>query len=324
MKKKNKYGLSRHIPESIAREIRIRSKFGCVICRSAIYQYEHISPPFSEAKEHNPNNMCLLCGRCHDKVTKRQISKETVRNAYEQTQSENEIRRPFDDLVLSGKTMTVCLGSSVFHGASTLIEVDGNSVLSIEPPEVGAAFPTLTGHFSDRSGKEIFRIIKNVWYGPFNPWDMTIVGNVVTIRSAPKEVALKLIIEPPDRIVVEHLDMKCGDAFLRFRKDTLEVGKRVPRVEYLVGIESFICHTPDIGIKIDSRNINNPKFEEVKIHGDNGIIIEGMGISLGVRPNGMTIRKFYLEMATKTYTKRLTFPLVNDLKGHIQMLPPRL
>jgi magnesium chelatase family protein len=47
----NKHGLSRTIPAEIRREIRQRSKFGCVICRNAIYTYEHIDPTFVNAKE---------------------------------------------------------------------------------------------------------------------------------------------------------------------------------------------------------------------------------------------------------------------------------
>ena len=41
---KNRHGLSRHIPASVTREVRQRSKFGCVMCRIGFYEYEHINP----------------------------------------------------------------------------------------------------------------------------------------------------------------------------------------------------------------------------------------------------------------------------------------
>lgn len=66
----NKHGFSRYIPQETKLEIRRRSKFGCVVCRCAFYQYEHIIPEYHDADEHNPDNMCLLCGHCHDKVTR--------------------------------------------------------------------------------------------------------------------------------------------------------------------------------------------------------------------------------------------------------------
>ena len=60
---KNDHGLSRHIPEDVKREVRQRSRFGCVIpgCRRAFYEYEHIEPEFKDAKSHDPAAICLVC-----------------------------------------------------------------------------------------------------------------------------------------------------------------------------------------------------------------------------------------------------------------------
>jgi hypothetical protein len=66
----NKYGLSRVIPADIAREIRKRCGFGCVNCGSALYHYEHMIPEFSEASQHIAEKITLLCGTCHDYVTR--------------------------------------------------------------------------------------------------------------------------------------------------------------------------------------------------------------------------------------------------------------
>ena len=65
----NKHDLSRAIPAKVKLDVRQRSKFGCVICRSAVCQYEHIDPEFADAKSHEAEHICLLCGSCHDKVT---------------------------------------------------------------------------------------------------------------------------------------------------------------------------------------------------------------------------------------------------------------
>ena len=86
MSEVNKYGLSRYIPSDVRREVRQRSKFGCVICRRGFYQYEHIDPPFDDATEHNPSHICCLCGSCHDSVTRGHISKEAIKAEYQRIQ----------------------------------------------------------------------------------------------------------------------------------------------------------------------------------------------------------------------------------------------
>jgi len=37
----------------VAREVRQRCGFGCVICGSAIADYEHFAPPFKDARQHS-------------------------------------------------------------------------------------------------------------------------------------------------------------------------------------------------------------------------------------------------------------------------------
>ena len=83
MPMQNQYGLSIKRPAGVERQVRKNSKFGCVVCRSAFYQYEHIDPVFADAREHNPDHMCLLCGGCHHKVTIGHLSKSSVARHYE-------------------------------------------------------------------------------------------------------------------------------------------------------------------------------------------------------------------------------------------------
>lgn len=44
----------------------------------AVCVYEHIDPEFKDAQEHDPACMALLCGGCHDRVTRGYLSKQTV------------------------------------------------------------------------------------------------------------------------------------------------------------------------------------------------------------------------------------------------------
>ena len=79
---KNKHGLSRTIREDVKLQIRQNSKFGCVICRAAIYTYEHIEPVFVDAKEHDPDNMCLLCPNHQAESTSGVLSKNRIKAMY--------------------------------------------------------------------------------------------------------------------------------------------------------------------------------------------------------------------------------------------------
>ena len=83
----NQHGLSRYIPADVRRDVRHRSKFGCVVCRRGFYQYEHIDPPFEDAESHDPDHICCLCGSCHDSVTRGHLSKAMVIAAYRKVQA---------------------------------------------------------------------------------------------------------------------------------------------------------------------------------------------------------------------------------------------
>jgi len=117
---KNQHGLSRHIPSEVKRTVRQNSKFGCVICRSAICQYEHIIPSFADAQSHDPENMCLLCGTCHDKVTRGMLSKVTVSEARKHVLSRN-VKRPFENFDLTSNNVRIKFGSNIFDSPKSLI-----------------------------------------------------------------------------------------------------------------------------------------------------------------------------------------------------------
>ena len=60
----NRFGLGRDIPGTTKRIVRQRCGFGCVVCGAAFYQYEHVDPAFADARVHDPEKICLLCGGC--------------------------------------------------------------------------------------------------------------------------------------------------------------------------------------------------------------------------------------------------------------------
>ncbi|ABS09486.1 HNH endonuclease [Shewanella baltica] len=82
-KGKNKHGLSRYIRANVKETIRKDAGFGCVFCGCVLVEYEHIEPEFHNALEHDSERMTILCPMCHDKVTKKILSKNQVWSAKE-------------------------------------------------------------------------------------------------------------------------------------------------------------------------------------------------------------------------------------------------
>lgn len=320
----NRFGLSRNIPEEVRREVRRRSKFGCVICRCAFYQYEHIEPAFADAQVHDPAHICLLCGHCHDKVTRGALSKKTVTEKYECVRTSASVGRPFDEFDLNTNQIKVTLGACSFHNAQTLIQLDGHVALAIEPPEEGAAFPRLSGYFSDVQGNELFRIERNVWYGPATTWDLEVKGRVITLRLESGHVALRIEVNPPTDIHVQVLDMRLGNGHLILRENALIVGRISTDTLYYVGLGWLDCHGARIGVLVDTQNPPAPKMKGFAIRGGEGIFLEGTGVSVAVGAGRMILRDVRIEDTNRERTLLYHYPILGSLEGTVTQLPSRV
>ena len=285
----NRHGLQRHIPTDIALDIRRRSKFGCVVCRCAIYQYEYIDPEFSDAQTHEPDRICLLCGGCHDRVTRGRLSKETVKAKYLEIQTSSEIRRPFEELDLSAQNICVKLGTARFESARHLLRINGVDMLSITPPKDGSSFPSLNGVFCDRAGKEIFQITDNVWEGPTDAWDVRVAGQDVVVKVDGGRTALALTIAPPGEITIKQLDMYFDNCHVMCGEDGLMVGRVHGEKYAYVGLGNFTCQHAEIGVDVDGRGKGPPIPKGISIIGGDGVVLEGTGIRVGVNSGQMTV-----------------------------------
>lgn len=202
----NRFGLSRTIPDPIKREVRQRCGFGCVLCGMAVCQYEHIDPPFSEAKTHDPTAIALLCGSHHDKVSRGLMSKQTIKNALASPRALQH-GFSFDTFDVGSNAPSVRLGTLTALRPRTILRVFGENVIEVAPPEQTGGPFRISAVFSDKEGREIFRIKDNVWETPIGNWDVEIVGPRITLRSAPRALLLQLRVEPPDLLVIERLEM---------------------------------------------------------------------------------------------------------------------
>jgi hypothetical protein len=148
----NKFGLSRYIPAHVKREIRRRSRFGCVICRRGFYEYEHIDPPFEQAEKYDPDRMCCLCGSCHKGVTLRQISKEFVFAAYRRIASTpiNRVQPPSGPLDFHTGTAELSIGRLLYSPAvQTVLRYDGDDVIRVIPSKNLMEPGSISARFTD-------------------------------------------------------------------------------------------------------------------------------------------------------------------------------
>jgi len=117
---RNKHGLSRYIKTEVKEQIRREAGFGCVFCGCILVEYEHIEPEFHGAEVHDPTRMTLLCPICHDKVTKRIISKRKV---WEAKQNPKALERGYVNDMLMVATENL-----------ELLLLDDKTLLVWEPP----------------------------------------------------------------------------------------------------------------------------------------------------------------------------------------------
>jgi hypothetical protein len=202
----NVHGLSRTISESIKRQVRQECGFGCVICGLAIATYEHIDPPFNDAKEHDPSKMAYLCGSCHHRVTNGLWSKQKVMEARLDPWC-IRYHRCHDSFDISVPQPVIWLGPNEIININKILRVDDHVILSIDPPEQPGAPYSISGEFYDDSGNLLFIIDKNEWVGSIDHWDIETVGRTITIRKGPGKIALRITALPPKGIGIERADM---------------------------------------------------------------------------------------------------------------------
>jgi hypothetical protein len=251
----NKHGLSRYIPSDIRREVRKRCGFGCVCCGKAIAQYEHFDPDYADAKEHLASGITFLCGGCHDNVTRKFWSKEKIR-----MHNDNPfcIKRghAIDAFDISTVHPIILMGSTTWIDTWTILEVMGEQVLVIRPPEESEGPYRLSGKLSDDSASGLLVIEDNEWKASSAQWDCEVEGRTLTIRRKLGAILLELEAIPGTGINIRKINLEFNGARL-YGSDT-----------------NFTAEAPD-GSKISMEN-------EAGIGCEIGISIKENAVFLGI------------------------------------------
>lgn len=202
MSETNIHGLSRTIPKAIKRQIRQECGFGCVTCGLGIATYEHIDPPFADAREHDPSKIAFLCGSCHDRVTRGVWSKEKVKADRSDPWCirNHHCHDAFD---VSEPNPVIWAGPNEILNMNRILSVDDDVILSLQPPDQRGGPYSISGEFYDDDGNLLFRIDRNEWIGRIENWDIETVGRTIVIRTGPGKIALRITALPPKGIIIE-------------------------------------------------------------------------------------------------------------------------
>jgi hypothetical protein len=205
----NKHGLSRYIPAGVAREVRQRCGFGCVVCGGAIYEYDHFDPPFEDATHHHASGIALLCPPDHTRKASGLLSAERFSQAIEEPYA-----------IANGTAWAAWDGANFapefwvglirYRGGTSILDVDGEILFGFAPPEDAGAPPLTRARFFDRNQALVFAIENNEITINSDSFDVEAIGNRWTIRSAPQNVDLEIRLEPPRRIIIPRIHYRYG------------------------------------------------------------------------------------------------------------------
>lgn len=203
---KNKNDLTRPIPAAVQRQVRERCGFGCVICGSMFYQYDHLGVEFKDADEHDPEKIVLLCGGCHDKKTRKFLSTATIERHAKAPRAKQD-SFSWGGFDLGVEYPEIIMGTIVTRRSASLINVDGEDIFSILPPEAEGLPFRVNASIYNKHGELVIKIVNNEFQALATNWDVEVVGGKVSVRSASGVFNLVIRSEPPHRLVIERLDM---------------------------------------------------------------------------------------------------------------------
>jgi len=329
MTSKNKFGLSRHIPDEIKKIIRKNSKYGCVVpnCRNIIYEYEHLKPEFKDAKIHDPEKICLTCPTHNPRRTGRKgeelYSKEQLIGYYLKIKESTEPLQVTNKDIFSGfdKSIKIQLGSLICEKISSLIEINGKNIFSFNSNSDKSIFAPdilFNGKFEKPNGKLLFEIVENEWLSNSEHGDLIYKNGVLTIFDENQHpIFLVRKIPSENKLIIEKLDLWVNPFHIYIEKDELVVARHDLRTDSYIAakIEASISHQ-DTAIKLSSDNIgSNIVFDKSKISysGNSGFAMRDNGIKMAFGAGISKIKRIHILTSMKRQKAGYKFIDIDDL-----------
>ena len=134
------------------------------------------------------------------------------------------------------------IGRIMFNGGTSIFRVDDETELGFSAPEAPGAPPRLTAKFFGDPMEPDLILEHNEVRIRSEAFDVQSVGADWSVRAAPGDVRLRLVMEPPHRILIQHLRLTFAEWTLSTTPDgglqlerRNEVCLRLPRNPYVSG-----------------------------------------------------------------------------------------
>ncbi len=184
----------RDIPEPIKRIVRQECYFGCAICGCPVFDYHHIID-YAIVKEHNADNIVLLCRNHHTSKHSGKLSNERVQEAKINPYNKSrEFTSPYK--IDENRTIDIKVGSNTsgtnFNGQDgiySILWINGFSYFTIHSEN---NWLTISFVLTDNSGNPILQAYKGEMQVFSGVWDYTYEGTTLLIRKGLGNIILKL------------------------------------------------------------------------------------------------------------------------------------
>lgn len=218
----NKLGLSRHIPEATKKLVRKACGFGCVICGSVPYDYDHLATEFNAAEAHNPDDIVLLCDKHHRQKTAGILSVDRIlaaRRKRDFLDSETRFK-----LELIRNDFLTIWGSTVITANDNSIIVDESPILNFTKTDNDLEPLLISGEFHDKFGNVICTIENNEFVSrSANLGDFTVISNRFRYLMPDGTVGLAFSLDD-QKIHISSAFHAKSDAHVFVNGDLLQVG----------------------------------------------------------------------------------------------------
>jgi hypothetical protein len=220
----NQFGLSRHIPEAIKREVRVRCGFGCAICGATIIEYEHFYPDFAEALVHSSDQIVLLCPNHHGLVTKGVLPKDQVVAASKAPAAKQTGYSKFSHPWLTGIPSLKIGGGGLVHGTPIPIRIRGENLLQFDKPEAESNIARISASLRDPMGDQFLKIVENEWQVINGNWDFQFIAKRCIFKDRKGVPILVLRMEAPHFIVIEMLRASVKGMQVHITEEKMTIG----------------------------------------------------------------------------------------------------
>lgn len=218
------------IPRPLAREVRQRCGFGCVICGMPLYEIDHIID-WAKTKHHKKEELTLLCNQHHAEKTKGLLEKEQVIEANNNPFNLRQgISKPYD-LHFNGKNMDIIVGGI---RCSMLKPIDGSKlkVICVDYHELlGFTIEDnhvyITLHLYDKQKNHLLSIVENRLQYSTIPWDIEFVGRNLIIRERHRNIILDVIFDPPNLITINRAKFYSNGIEINIEPDMVNISDHI-------------------------------------------------------------------------------------------------